>query len=152
MIIRHTILAHKRANTGVKASQYWRESKPILAVIPHDLTGAKCVQRREIDIDEVKRFLELRVPKTVIAERLGISRRTLGRFIKSHKDELYSGDDAKEKGRHEPNISLAKDNAPAEILSSAPSLPPQTETIRSDSDTNKNHQVLQDALRAFDEY
>ena len=110
------------------------------------------MQRREIDIDEVKRFLELRVPKTVIAERLGISRRTLGRFIKSHKDELYSGDDAKEKGRHEPNISLAKDKASAEILSSAPSLPPQTETIRSDSDTNKNQQVLQDALRAFDEY
>ena len=87
------------------------------------------MQRREIDIDEVKR---------------------LGRFIKSHKDELYSGDDAKEKGRHEPNISLAKDKAPAEILSSVPSLPPQTETIRSDSDTNKNHQVLQDALKAFD--
>ena len=109
------------------------------------------MQRRETDIDEVKRFLELRVPKTVIAERLGISRRTLGRFIKSHKDELYSGDDAKEKGRHEPNISLAKDKAPAEILSSAPSLPAQDEAKPLESDTNKNHQVLQNALNAFDQ-
>lgn len=109
------------------------------------------MQRCEIDIEQVKRLLELRVPKTVIAEMQGVSRRTLGRYIKEHKQYLYPEDSSQMKTECESDVSAAKAETPANIQSLPPSLPAQDETKSLDSDTNKNHQVLQNALKAFDQ-
>jgi len=109
------------------------------------------VQRCEIDIDEVKRLLGLRVPKTVIAEMQGVSRRTLGRYIKEHKQYLYPEDSSQIKVACEPDVFVTKTETPAKIQPLPRSLPAQDEAKPLDSDTNKNHQVLQNALKAFDQ-
>lgn len=109
------------------------------------------MQRCEIDIDEVKRLLGLRVPKTVIAEMQGVSRRTLGRYIKEHKQYLYPEDSSQMETGCESDVPVTKTETPAKIQPLPPSLPAQDEAKPLESDTNKNHQVLQNALKAFDQ-
>jgi hypothetical protein len=131
--------------------QYWLKTAPITAINPCDLKGVQCVQRCEIDIDEVKRLLGLRVPKTVIAEMQGVSRRTLGRYIKEYKQYLYPEDSPQMKAGCESDAPVTKTETPAKIQPLPPSLPAQDEAKPLESDTNKNHQVLQNALKAFDQ-